>query len=99
MIYDGIITKPPIEEVLEHFGVKGMEWSKHKYLNKMNGAYSYGNNPSNDQKMMFEKRKKLFEMKYKNTSAPKKEGSGKISENRSKQKTSDTDKEDRKSVV
>ena len=43
--------------------------------------------------MMFEKRKKLFEMKYKNTSAPKKEGSGKISENRSKQKTSDTDKD------
>jgi len=41
MIYDGIITKPPIEEVIRHSGVKGMEWKNHKYIRKANGQYYY----------------------------------------------------------
>ena len=41
MIYDGIITKPPIEQLLMHSGVKGMEWKDHKYIKKANGDYYY----------------------------------------------------------
>lgn len=41
MIYDGVIIKPPIEKVLEHSGVKGMEWKTHKYIRKANGSYYY----------------------------------------------------------
>ena len=39
--YDCIINKPPIEEVLAHAGVKGMEWKNHKYIRKANGSYYY----------------------------------------------------------
>lgn len=41
MIYDGIITKPPIEQVLKHAGVEGMTWKEHKYIRKANGTYYY----------------------------------------------------------
>lgn len=41
MIYDGVITKPPIEQLLMHSGVKGMEWKNHKYIRKANGEYYY----------------------------------------------------------
>lgn len=41
MMYDGIINKPPIEKVLKHSGVKGMEWKDHKYIRKANGSYYY----------------------------------------------------------
>ena len=41
MIYDGVITKPPIEQLLIHSGVKGMEWKNHKYIRKANGDYYY----------------------------------------------------------
>ena len=41
MIYDGVITKPPIEQLLIHSGVKGMEWKNHKYIRKANGEYYY----------------------------------------------------------
>ena len=30
MMYDGIITKPPLEDVLEHHGIKGMRWGHRK---------------------------------------------------------------------
>ena len=41
MIYDGVIVKPPIEQLLMHSGVKGMEWKNHKYIRKANGEYYY----------------------------------------------------------
>lgn len=41
MIYDGVITKPPIEQLLAHAGIKGMEWNNHKYIKKANGTYYY----------------------------------------------------------
>lgn len=41
MIYDGVIVKPPIEQLLIHSGIKGMEWKNHKYIRKLNGTYYY----------------------------------------------------------
>lgn len=41
MIYDGIITKPPLDELLRHSGVEGMTWKDHKYIRKANGTYYY----------------------------------------------------------
>lgn len=41
MMYDAVINKPPIEKVLKHSGIKGMEWKKHKYIRKANGSYYY----------------------------------------------------------
>ena len=41
MIYDGIISKPPMEELLEHAGVEGMIWKEHKYIKKKDGTYYY----------------------------------------------------------
>lgn len=41
MIYDGVILKPSIEEVIKHSGIKGMEWKNHKYIRKANGEYYY----------------------------------------------------------
>ena len=41
MIYDGVISKPPIEELLEHAGVEGMTWKEHKYIKKKDGTYYY----------------------------------------------------------
>ena len=36
MIYDGIITKPPLDEdTLAHYGVKGMKWKVRKAKNKI----------------------------------------------------------------
>lgn len=32
MMYDGVINKPSLDEALEHYGVKGMKWKKHKGL-------------------------------------------------------------------
>ena len=31
-MYDGVINKPSLDEALEHYGVKGMKWKKHKGL-------------------------------------------------------------------
>lgn len=28
-VYDGVSMKPPIDDVLEHYGVKGMKWRHH----------------------------------------------------------------------
>ena len=37
MVYDGIINKPDIDEIIiEHYGVKGMKWRKH-----IKKAYDY----------------------------------------------------------
>ena len=41
MTYDGVILKPDLDEALEHYGVKGMEWGKHKYIRRANGSYYY----------------------------------------------------------
>ncbi len=41
MYYDGVIVKPPIEQLLIHSGIKGMEWKNHKYIRKANGTYFY----------------------------------------------------------
>ena len=41
MIYDGVITKPSIEQLLIHSGIKGMEWKDHKYIRNANGEYYY----------------------------------------------------------
>ena len=41
MIHDGIISKPSLDEMLEHAGVKGMTWGEHKYIRKANGSYYY----------------------------------------------------------
>lgn len=41
MIYDGVISKPPMEELLEHAGVEGMTWKEHKYIKKKDGTYYY----------------------------------------------------------
>lgn len=30
MTYDGVITKPSLDDALKHYGVKGMKWKKHK---------------------------------------------------------------------
>ena len=30
MIYDYVINKPSLDDALEHYGVKGMKWKKHK---------------------------------------------------------------------
>ena len=48
MNYDGVIYKPPIESILKHSGIKGMEWKNHKYIRKANGQYYYpeGSNAS-----------------------------------------------------
>ena len=40
-MYDPVINKPPIERVLKHSGIKGMEWKHHKYIRKANGSYYY----------------------------------------------------------
>lgn len=45
--YDGVILKPTLDEALEHYGVKGMKWKKHKSsasrssLPQANGAKSH----------------------------------------------------------
>lgn len=41
MMYDYVITKPPIETILKHSGVKGMKWKNHKYISNTNGVYKY----------------------------------------------------------
>ena len=33
-IYDGVIMKPKLDNALEHYGVKGMKWKKHKASTK-----------------------------------------------------------------
>lgn len=33
MIYDGIISKPSLDETLKHYGVKGMKWGIRRYQN------------------------------------------------------------------
>lgn len=35
------ILTPSRMEMLEHSGVKGMEWKEHKYIRKANGTYYY----------------------------------------------------------
>lgn len=30
MMYDGIVLKPPLDDALEHYGVKGMKWGRRK---------------------------------------------------------------------
>jgi hypothetical protein len=44
MYYDGVILKPDLDKVLEHVGIKGMEWKNHKYIRKLNGTYYYPEN-------------------------------------------------------
>ena len=29
-VYDGVIMKPELDNALEHYGIKGMKWKKHK---------------------------------------------------------------------
>ena len=41
MIYDYVISKPPLEDVIKHVGVEGMTWKEHKYIRKANGSYYY----------------------------------------------------------
>lgn len=41
MTYDVVIFKPSLDEALAHYGVKGMEWGKHKYIKRANGSYYY----------------------------------------------------------
>ena len=41
MIYDGVISKPPMEDLLQHAGVEGMTWKEHKYIKKKDGTYYY----------------------------------------------------------
>ena len=41
MYYDGVISKPPMEQVLKHAGVAGMTWKEHKYIKKKDGTYYY----------------------------------------------------------
>ena len=64
MIYDGVITKPELDEALEHFGVKGMKWKKRKgkSINKVlnyQSSYDADGNPISNSKSDEEKEKAI----------------------------------------
>lgn len=40
-VYDGVIIKPELDNLLKHYGIKGMEWGQHKYIKRANGSYYY----------------------------------------------------------
>lgn len=38
-VYDGIIDKPMLDDILKHYGVKGMKWRKRKAKNLVDKGY------------------------------------------------------------
>lgn len=94
-MYDYIITKPPLEKALMHYGVKGMKWGKNsKLVSSGEEAYKIISTWSDKEYQDRLRRVKLVGGKGKSSSSSKSSGgSGKSSSSASKaSKSESTDK-------
>ena len=82
MIFDGLITKPSVDDALEHYGVKGMKWKNRKHVHKVpagqenNPVYQYLNNMTEGKYQARLKKVKLTKGSGGKSSSSSKSGKG-----------------------